>query len=111
MLKFPDNPTYAQMLLEAVKSMNPKGASRQAIIKYDQTNYDMGMESSVNSRIKNALNKLEFVKLDLEEAEAELEAKFDDKLDEDDVDVEIDEDDFHDEQDEDIGQNSFRRSD
>ena len=34
MQEFPDNPTYAQMLLEAVKSMNPKGRSRQAIIKW-----------------------------------------------------------------------------
>ena len=56
----------------------------------------------MNSRIKNVLNKLEGVKLDLEEAEAELEAEFDDELDDDDLDVEMDEDDFDDELDEDI---------
>ena len=102
MQEFPDNPTYAQMLLEAVKSMNPKGASRQAIIKYEKTNYDMGTESSVISRIRNALNKLVDIELDLEEAEAELEAEFDDELDDDELDVEMDEDDFDDELDEDI---------
>ena len=85
MQEFPDNPTFAQMLLEAVKSMNPKGASRQAIIKYDQTNYDMDMESSMNSRIRNALNNLEDIKLVLEEVEAELEDDFDDELDDDDI--------------------------
>ena len=46
----------------------------------------------MNSRIKNALNKLEDIKLDLEEAEAELEAEFDDELDDDDFDDELDED-------------------
>ena len=102
MQEFPDNPTFAQMLLEAVKSMNPKGASRQAIIKYDQTNYDMDMESSMNSRIRNALNNLEDIKLVLEEVEAELEDDFDEELDDDDLDVEMDEDDFDDELDEDI---------
>ena len=102
MQEFPDNPTFAQMLLEAVKSMNPKGASRQAIIKYDQTNYDMDMESSMNSRIRNALDNLEDIKLVLEEVEAELEDDFDEELDDDDLDVEMDEDDFDDELDEDI---------
>ena len=85
-----DNPTVAQMLLEAVKSMKD-------II--------MDMEYSVYSTIKNALDKLEDVKLVQEEAEAELEGEFDEELDDDDddLDVEMDEDDFDDELDKDEG--------
>ena len=80
MQEFPDNPTYAQLLLEAIKSMNPK-------VKTRQTNYDMGKESLVNSKIKSALKKLEGVKLALKEIEAELEGE----MDEDDFEDELDE--------------------
>ena len=79
----------AQMLLEAVKSMNGVQASHH-LVQPNQLRQDT--KYGVNSRIKNALNKLDDIKLDLEEAEAELEAEFDDELDDDDFDDELDED-------------------
>ena len=62
---------------------------------------------SVQMLLEAALNKLEDIKLDLEDAETELEGEVDDELDDDDLDVEMDEDDFDDELDEDISKCFF----